>query len=444
MLLEIQKTFKLSFPLVITQFTQMGIGLTDTIMIGWLGATELASLTLASTLLFIFYIWIYGFPNAGVALISQAQGRKDSKFARRAFRMGLWLVILASLISIGILTQVEPILRFFGQKEELIHLSAEYMVIAKWMILPFMIFTMLRAFMMSVNKVYMIFWVSTFGLVFNAVVNYLLIFGNFGAPKLEIQGAAIASISSSLVMLLLIIGYTYISKSIRKFELFKGIYKADITTLLKVTHLGFPIGMTTLAEVSSFSAATILMGWVGKIELAAHGIMMQIFSLAFMVPLGVSQAATIRIGTALGEKNKKKIYEASKSVYIIGLGCGIIIMLSLFLGGESFIKLFLDQNVINSEEVLKFASIFLVYGIFFHIFDCGQILSIGLLRGLSDTRVPFYFCLLSYWGVGIPVAYILSIHSYLGGTGIWVGLGIGAAFCFATLGYRFESLKAKL
>jgi Na+-driven multidrug efflux pump len=240
------------------------------------------------------------------------------------------------------------------------------------------------------------------------------------------------------------LGYTYLSKSIRSFELFKRIYKPDSKALIQVTKLGLPIGLTTLAEVGSFSAAAVIMGWIGKIELAAHGILMQIFGLAFMIPLGISQAATIRIGTALGEENKEKIYEASKSIYILGIGFGVLIIFTLILGGEFFINLFLDQRLSNSDEVLRFASIFLFFGIIFHIFDCGQILVIGLLRGLSDTKVPFYLCLLSYWGVGIPVAYILSIQLNLGGSGIWIGLGIGMSFCFATLGYRFKFLKAKL
>ena len=444
MLLEIQKTIKLSFPLIITQFTQMGIGVTDTLMMGWLGTTELAALTLASTLLFILYIWIYGFPNASVALISQAQGRQDATFARRAFRMGLWAVILSSSVSITILSQTDLILRFFGQKEELISLASQYMAIAKWMILPFMIFTMVRAFMMSIDRVYIIFWISVFGLLLNALVNYMLIFGNLGAPQLEIQGAAFASVISGLAMMVLMVCYTFLSKSIRNFELFKRIFKPDSKALLQVIKMGFPIGLTTLAEVGSFSAAAVIMGWIGKIELAAHGILMQIFGLAFMIPLGISQAATIRVGTALGEENKEKIYEASKSIYILGMGFGVLIIFTLILGGEFFINLFLDRRLADSDEVLRFASIFLFIGIIFHIFDCGQILAIGLLRGLSDTKVPFYLCLLSYWGVGIPVAYILSIHLGLGGSGIWIGLGIGMGFCFATLGYRFKLLKTKL
>ena len=444
MLQEVRESFRISLPLVITQFTQMGIGVTDTLMIGWLGPTELAALTLATTLLFIFYIWIYGFPNAGVALISQARGRRDLKFARRAFRMGIWLVTISSLISILVLTQVRPILNFFGQEGELIILAERYMVIGKWMILPFMLFTMLRAFMMSVDRIYVIFWISLLGLIFNAFLNYLLIFGNLGAPRLEIEGASIASLGSSSIMLALMLSYSISTPYIRKFQLFKGIYKLDGIVLFRLTKLGFPIGLTTLAEVGSFSAAALMMGWVGKIELAAHGILMQIFGLAFMIPLGISQAATIRIGTAIGRKDILKVNNSRMSIYLIGFISGLAIVIALFFLGDYFIKLFLDDSSKDSDQVLKFALTFLIFGLIFHICDCGQILLIGLLRGLSDTSIPFYICLVSYWVFAVPMSYLLSVYSSLGGTGIWIGLGIGMAICFFSLLIRFEVLRCKL
>ena len=444
MLSQIKKSALIAFPLIITQVVQMGISVTDTIMIGWLGPTELAALTLASTLLFIMYIWIYGFPNAGVALISQARGRKDFTYARRVFRMGVWLVSTASLFSVAALTQTDQILRFLGQEDELISFAVEYMVIAKWTVLPFMIFTMFRSFLMSIDRAYIIFWVPVIGLVFNAVLNYMLIFGKFGAPRLEIQGAAIASVSSSVLMLLLILTYTQFAKSTRDFNLFKRIYKLDANTLLHVFKLGFPIGLTTLVEVSSFSAATVLMGWVGKIELAAHGILMQIFALAFMISLGISQAATIRVGILLGESNIIELRKVAMSIYILGLGVSILIILVLIVSGNFFVTLFLDQGIPKSNEVIEYASVLIFFGIAFHFFDCGQILSIGLLRGLSDTRIPFYLSLFSFWGIGISVAYFLSIYTHFSGFGVWVGLGLGMASCFTGLSYRFEILNQKL
>ena len=444
MLYQIKKSALIAFPLIITQVVQMGISVTDTIMIGWLGPAELAALTLASALLFIMYIWIYGFPNAGVALISQARGRKDFTYARRVFRMGVWLVSIASLFSIAALTQTDQILRFLGQKDELILFAVDYMVIAKWTILPFMIFTMFRSFLMSIDRAYIIFWVSIIGLVFNAVLNYLLIFGKFGAPRLEIQGAAIASVSSSVLMLLLILTYTQFAKSTRDFNLFKRIYKLDTNTLLHVFKLGFPIGLTTLVEVSSFNAATVLMGWVGKIELAAHGILMQIFALAFMISLGISQAATIRVGILLGANNIIELRKAAMSIYILGLGVSILVILALLLSGNFFITLFLDQGIPKSNEVLEYASVLIFFGIAFHFFDCGQILSLGLLRGLSDTRLPFYLSIISFWGIGISVAFYLSTYTDFGGFGVWIGLGLGLASCFAGLSYRFEILNKRL
>ena len=444
MLQDLKESYRISVPLVITQFTQMGIGVTDTLMIGWLGSTELAALTLATTLLFIFYIWIYGFPNAGVALISQAKGRQDTKFARRAFRMGIWLVTLASLISITVLTQVVTILDFFGQEDELIILAERYMVFGKWMILPFMLFTMLRAFMMSVDRIYVIFWISFLGLIFNAFLNYIFIFGNLGVPRLEIEGASIASVGSSLIMLTLLITYSYLNPYIRNFQLFKRIYRLDSVVLFQLAKLGFPIGFTTLAEVGSFSAAAIMMGWVGKIELAAHGILMQIFGLAFMIPLGISQAATIRIGTAIGEKDISKVSNSRISIYLLGFISGLAIILTLLFLGDFFVKSFLDESNQSSGLVLKFASAFLIFGLIFHIFDCGQILIIGLLRGLADTSVPFYICFVSYWVVAMPLSYVLSVHSNLEGKGIWIGLGVGMAICCFSLLIRFELLRSKL
>ena len=187
-----------------------------------------------------------------------------------------------------------------------------------------------------------------------------------------------------------------------------------------------------------------LMGWVGKIELAAHGILMEIFALAFMISLGISQAATIRVGTLLGESKIIELRKVAMSIYILGLGFSIFIILVLLVSGNFFINLFLDQGIPKSNEVIEYASILLIFGIAFHFFDCGQILSIGLLRGLSDTRLPFYISLVSFWGIGITVAYFLSNYTNFGGIGVWIGLGLGMTSCFAGLSYRFEILKKRL
>ena len=171
---------------------------------------------------------------------------------------------------------------------------------------------------------------------------------------------------------------------------------------------------------------------------------MQIFGLAFMIPLGISQAATIRIGTAMGRKDILQVNNSRMSIYLIGFISGLAIVIALFFLGDYFIKLFLDDSSKDSDQVLKFALTFLIFGLIFHICDCGQILLIGLLRGLSDTSIPFYICLVSYWVFAVPMSYLLSVYSNLGGTGIWIGLGIGMAICFFSLLIRFEVLRCKL
>ncbi len=434
------ESLRLSIPLIIAQLAQFGLGLTDTVMVGWYGTTELAALTLGHACIFFIYITLSGFALGVLAKVSQAFGKNDIIAIRYNLRMGIWLVFGFSLLGLIIASNIKTILIFSNLEPRLIDVIQDYVSIIRWM-LPFILLTFVfKAFLISIKKEQIVLIISIFGLAVNIILNYTFIFGNFGAPEFGLEGAAFASLGTSVFMLLTSILYCLLTevKNIKIFDQFFIFKKETFSGLYKI---GWPICLTIMAESGMFSAASLFMGWVGEMQLAAHGIVLTIFALFFMIPLGISQAGTVRVAKTIGEKKINEVGQVAFSIYSLGLGWSILGTIIILVFGNDIISIFLDQKNVNSDLVFSYAVSYLLICCLFHIADTGQILFAAILRGFSDTKVPFLLSLFSYWIIGVPAAYYFSQHTFLAGFGVYFGIGSGLLVASLLLFFRYLSIK---
>jgi len=430
-------TLVLGVPLVFAQLAQIAIGVTDTIMLGWLGTTELAAGTLAFQMFFILLIFGIGFGAAMVPLIANALGRDDPRSVRRAARMGLWVLTGLALIFMAPLWFTRVILEMFGQDPDLARLAQNYMRIAQWSMIPAFLLIGLRSFLTSLEKANAVLWITVFTAILNGVLNYAFIFGNFGAPRLGMEGAGVATLIANIVAAIAAVILVARTEDAKPYTLFTRLWRPDWLALREIGSLGAPISLSIFAEAGMFSAASIMIGWLGEIPLAAHGIALQWASVAFMVPLGLAQAGSVRVGNAAGRKDHAAIGLAGQAVVLLGLGFAVVSATIFLTLPEPLVRLFLDQDTVDVELVVSHAVPMLYMAAAFQVFDTLQVASGSNLRGLQDTKVPMIIATLSYWVVGMGSAYLLAFPLAFGGAGVWGGLVIGLAVAAAALTTRF-------
>ncbi|WP_052418131.1 MATE family efflux transporter [Pseudooceanicola atlanticus] len=415
----------LGLPLIGSHVAQFAITLTDAMMLGWYDVTALAAQVLAGGFFFAIFITGSGFAWAVTPLVAEAEAKGDETQARRVTRMSMWLVVLFSLLLLAPMLSAGPILRATGQEPDVARLADNYLDIAGWGIVPALIVMVLKSYLSALERTRIILWITLAAVVVNAIANALLIFGLFGFPELGIHGAAIASTITHLASMLLLVAY--IRRTLPEHALFQRLWRPDWEAFFRVFHLGAPIGLTTLSEVGLFTASSFMMGWLGAGFLAAHGIALQIISVVFMIHVGLSNAATIRAGRALGAADWQGLRDgAVTAIALSGMVVALTIVLFLALP-ESMIGLFLDPGDPKRDMVIAIGVPLLAAAALFQTGDAAQIMAVGLLRGVQNTRVPMLIAVVSYWVIGVPVAYGMGFGLGWGGVGIWLGLAAGLA-----------------
>lgn len=434
---HMSETLRLGIPLVGAQLAQLAIHTTDIVIIGRIGTAELAAMVLAGQFWFTIFIFGSGFANAVVPMAAQAFGLGDTVYVRRSVRMGLWSVLMFCALTMPIFYFAEPILLKLDQDPQVSRLAADYLKIAGWSMVPALVFYVLRSFLSAVNRAGIILYVTIVILVANAILAYALVLGHFGMPRLGLTGAAISSVTVNCLSVIIAIVYIRLQPSLHSYTLFLRFWKPDWRTLSEVFWLGLPISVTILSEVSLFTLASLLMGSIGTIDLAAHGIALQLASIAFMIPLGLGQAATVRVGIAYGQNNRANVVRAAVSVILIGMGCSIVGGTIFALYPEFLASLFLDMSNPDAKDVLKVASSFVVIAAIFQLVDGLQAIAAALLRGIKDTTVPMMLALFSYWAIGFTGCYVFAFSLQLGGIGIWYGFVAGLVVAAIVLSVRF-------
>lgn len=436
-------TFALGVPLIGAQLAQLGIHTTDVVILGRLGAAHLAAIVLASSFFFTIFILGSGFANAVMPMVAQAYGRGDPVSVRRAVRMGMWVVLLYSLLMIPLFYNAENLLLLAGQKPDVAALAGSYLKIAQWGMAPGLLFMTLRGLVSAHGRAGIVLYVTIIILSVNAFFAYALVLGHFGFPAMGIEGAAIVSFGVNLLSFVLLTAYIQSRADMRRYELFVRFWRPDWLAFREVVHLGLPIGLTMLAEVSLFSGASLLMGNIGTLELAAHGIALQLASIAFMVPLGLAQAGTVRVGVAHGQGDHLGVVRASWAVLavaaVIAVGGGVLFALI----PTTLASIFLNKAGKDSVAVLAIAGPFVVIAGVFQLVDGLQAIAAGLLRGLKDTRIPMILALISYWPIGFLAAWFFAFPAGFGGIGVWFGFLCGLSAASILLNWRFYRLVTR-
>ncbi len=426
---------KLGLPLVGSHLAQLAITLTDALMLGWYSVEALAAEVLGGTLFFVLFIFGSGFAWAVMPLVAAAQGAGDETQVRRVTRMGGWASVLFAICALPVMIWSGPLFVWAGQEADTSTLAGEYARIVGFALFPALLVMVLKSHLAALERTQVVLWVTVGAVGLNVVVNYALIFGNWGAPEMGVRGAAVASLvvtSASFVALAV-----YAAKVTPEHALFRRVWRPDWEAFGQVFRLGWPIGMTNLAEVSLFAASTLMMGWLGTIPLAAHGIALQVSSVTFMVHLGLSNAATIRAGNSFGRGDGPGLRDGAKVVLALsGVFAAVTVVLFLTLP-EPMIAAFLNPDEPERDAVIAVGVGLLAAAALFQLVDAAQVMALGLLRGVQDTRVPMLIAVVSYWIVGVPVSYAMGFWLDWGGVGIWLGLAVGLALAGIFLLWRF-------
>jgi len=415
--------------LVLTNLTQAAIQATDVLLLGWLGPRSLAAGALGSNIYVAFLIFGMGLVTAASPLMSRQIGAMPHSVrdVRRTVRQTMWAAVTMAVPVMLILWHSETLLIWLGQEPALAHQAARFVRAIEWGFLPALFYLVLRGYVAALERPAWALLIGTLGVVFNAVLNYSLIFGKHGLPAMGVVGAGIGSSITQTMMFAGMAIVIVTHRRFRRYRLFGRFWHADWRRYATVWRLGGPIAMTLGLEITIFNAAVFLMGIVGTAALAAHAIAIQVASFSFMVPLGLSQAVTVRIGLALGRRDAAGITRAGWTAWVMGVGfmtCTAAVMWAI---PRPIIGLFLDTHSTANAEVVGLAVSFLAIAAVFQIVDGAQAVGSGMLRGLHDTKIPMLFAAFGYWVVGLAVALWLGFHQHMGGVGIWIGLASGLA-----------------
>ncbi len=427
----------LGVPLIGSHLAQIAIVATDTVMLGWYDVTALAAMTLAQSVWFLCFIVGSGFAFAVLPMVASALGAGDDTQVRRVTRMGMWLSALFGLAVMPALIWSEPLFLALGQSPETSMLAERYMRIAAFAMIPALLMMVLKSYLAALERSQSVLWITVATAVLNVGVNWALIFGNLGFPELGLRGAAIASVIANLVGLGVFA--VYAARVTPEHALFTRLWRPDGEAFGRVARLGWPIGLTNLAESGLFSAASVMIGWLGAQPLAAHGVALQLTAITFMVHVGLSQAATVRAGSALGRGDRPALLTGARAAIALSV-CFSAVTVTLYLTmPELLVGLFIDPSDPERPAIVAIGTTLLMVAALFQLVDGLQVVALGLLRGLQDTKWPMIYAGISYWVIGMPASYVMGFVLGLGAMGVWLGLVVGLALAAVTLLARFRS-----
>ena len=423
------------------------IAIVDNIMVGKLGSTELAAVSLGSSFVFIGMSIGIGFSTAITPLVSEADAEKDDKKIRSVFHHGLLTCTVLGVVLFILIVLAKPIMLLMHQPKEVVDLAAPYIDWVAFSLIPVIIFQGYKQFADGLSRTKYSMYAILLANIVHIFFNYMLIYGIWIFPKLGILGAALGTVISRIMMVVFM--HFIMRNNIQLKPYFKNFSFKEIkkSMLKKITKLGIPSAMQMLFEVALFTAAIWLSGSIGKTTQAANQIALTLATTTFMFAMGLSVAATIRVGNQKGLMDYKKLIIVARSVFLLAIIVETIFGI-LFVILHNFLPhLFLNMDnvsqVIENKEVILIASKLLLVAAVFQISDGVQVVVLGALRGLQDVQVPMYITFVAYWIVGFPISYYLGKYTELGAIGIWIGLLAGLTTAALFLYIRFHKLTNK-
>lgn len=431
---EIADTLRLSVPIVIAQLGVVLMGVTDNLFVGrLLGAVPLGAAGLANSLSFLMSSIGVGGLSVVAALVSTADSQHDVPAINRLFRAGLRVAVLLSVVLGGLSVGLAYAFGVFGQTPEVTRLARDFMLILSVSLLPLLVFIAARQLCDGLRQPRVAMVITLSALVLNAGFNYVLIEGVGPFPAMGLMGSATATLLSRTFMAGAMLAYIYRTAHFRAYlqTVFNNLpTAAEVWTILR---LGIPGGLTFFFEVATFSLAVVIVGWLGEDRLAAHQIAISMASVTYMMATGISSAAAIRVGAAVGRGSRVGVFRAGVAAFVLAVGFMSVAALIFLTGSDWLVSLYIRDN----EAVRRIAASLLILAGVFQLSDGVQVVALGGLRGLSDVNIPTLITLFSYWGVALPLSYVLAFPFGLDAVGVWIGLLIGLTLAAVLLTWRF-------
>lgn len=433
------KTIALAYPVMLSQLGQVMVGVADSMMVGRLGAETLAAASLANSVFFVVMMFGIGVSMAITPLVAAADGEGKNHRIAGIFKHGLvinaWTgVVLCLLIVLG-----SPVLYDLNQPVEVVTLALPYLAIIAFSLVPFMFFQTFRQFTEGLSQTKQAMVITVFCNLVNIFLNWVLIYGNLGMPAMGLNGAGWATFISRVLMAVMIFYYVWKSKRYRPYQITLGFSGVRFPLISRMLKIGVPTGFQFIFEVGAFSAAAIMMGWIGVNALAAHQIAANLSSISYMMASGLSSAAMVRVGNQLGKNDIVSLREIGFTTYTM-----VAVFMLFFAVLLVVLRNYLPMLYIDDVSVIKMTAGLLIIAGLFQLSDGIQVVSLGALRGMADVQTPTVITLVAYWVVGLPLGYFLAFPLGLAEKGIWYGLLIGLTFTGLLLVFRFHRLSKNL
>lgn len=440
---ELTDTVRLATPIALTQLGQISMMTTDLMLLGRLGAEVVAAAALAHTVLFAAFTLGMGLVAAVAPLAAQAFGARDPRNVRRSLRVGMWACVLAGLPLTVLQLWGTDILEALGQTPENAALAGRYLLGLGWCLIPAWVFMAIRGFMGAVNRPEPALWITLVAIPANLVLAWALIYGELGLPRLDLLGAGIATTIVNIAMCAAALVVCMTRRPFKKYHVLGRFWRFDAPLFRKLLVVGLPISGSYLLEFGVFAAAALLMGTISTTALAAHQIALQIAAVLFMVPFGISIAATVRVGHAVGRRDAAASRRAGFAALALGVAFMVLMTGVVAMARDHLPVLFLGSRTAETAATFELTATLLLVGTFFFVADGLQTVAAGALRGLNDTRLPLLFATISFWVIGFTACWWFGFGLALGAVGVWIGLTIGIVVYAVLLVSRFHVLTAR-
>ncbi len=437
---ELRAALQLAVPLAATNLLQMLIHAIDVIFIARLGDQPLAASSLGIAIFGLTMWAMTGLTGACAPLIAAELGRRrhSVREVRRTVRMGLWVSVLFGLVGMAIGFAGEAILLATGQDQRIAAMSGDFLAILSWSMIPMIMASVFRIFVAALGRPGYATAITLLALGTNLLGNWILVFGNLGAPALGLEGSALSSLITSLAMLAAYVVVIGLDRQLRRYRIFGRWWRPEWQRLRQIMVIGTPIALTVLAEAGLFSGAALLMGRIGESELAAHTLALNLAALAFQIPFGIAQAATIRVGFHFGAGDRAAAGRAGWSAMALSVAFMGTTATAMLAAPHLILRLYVDTEDAKNAVMVGLAVQYLMVAAAFQLFDGAQAVAAGALRGLQDTRTPMVIAVLGYWAIGFVTAIGLGFYSALQGVGVWLGLAVGLVVVAGLLSWRWH------
>ncbi|ANI88461.1 MATE family efflux transporter [Arachidicoccus ginsenosidimutans] len=436
---EAIKTWKLSLPIILGEVTQMSLGLIDSAMVGAISYKQLAAAALVNSVLTIPFVFGIGLTMSISQKVALAHGRRDGQQVSHYLFNGFLLCTLGAVFISLCLEFGKNILYHLGQDADVARLAEPFLRIVSISLIPSLMFIALKQFTDGLEKTRTAMMLSLLSMPLNVFLNWMLIYGHFGFPRLELVGAALGTLITRTIILVTLILIVCFHPTFRRYILVrKNQWNIRWQSIKDLLGIGVPSALQAVLEAGAFAVSAILVGTLGAVSQAAHQIALQCAALTFMVSLGLAQGSAIRIGNAFGRKNWDEINHIGKSTFYSGLLYGLCCAI-LFIIFRKQLSLIFNADV----HVVLLASTLMIFAAVFQISDATQAIAVGCLRGINDVKVPTIYMAIAYWIVGVPAGCLLAFTFHFGASGIWVGFVIGLSAVSILLNKRFNKMIAK-